>query len=249
MKAETLARLNEINQEFYQTFAGSFSQTRQRIQPGVARILSEIPRTGDFLDIGCGNGNLAHHWARQGFSGSFIGVDFSPDLIAAARETVTGNIASQTIVFLSADLSRIDWASVLPQLPWRALFCFAVLHHIPGSSQRLRLCQQMRALTPPAASVWVSVWQPLNSPRLKKRILGWETVGLGSADVEPGDVLMDWRAHQENAAHAACRYVHIFNESELTALAENAGFCLKESYYSDGKEGNLGLYQRWMPED
>ncbi len=33
---------------------------------------------------------------------------------------------------------------------------------------------------------------------------------------------------------------------ELTEIARVSGFSVSSSYYSDGKEGNLGLYQRWL---
>jgi len=39
--------------------------------------------------------------------------------------------------------------------------------------------------------------------------------------------------------------VHTFNEAGLTHLAEAAGFTVQESFYSDGKSGDLALYQVW----
>ena len=85
MKAKILAQLNRINQQFYQNFADSFSQTRHRIQTGVDRILKLAPQDARILDVGCGNGNLAFQWAKRGFKGVYCGVDFSEGLISAAR--------------------------------------------------------------------------------------------------------------------------------------------------------------------
>ena len=245
MEAEILAQLNGINQEFYQNFADSFSLTRARIQPGVRQILQKLPVEGDVLDIGCGNGNLAVAWSQEGFSGSFTGVDFSPGLIADARKNASPQKAEQKIGFHLADLGHDGWISVLPDQTWKTIFCFAMLHHIPAASRRRRLCQQIRSLLLPKTSLWLSVWQPLNSIRLKKRIVGWEVVGLHPAQVEDGDVLMDWRAHQHADENPAYRFVHIFSEKELSGLAKSAGFQVKNSFYSDGKEGNLALYQHW----
>ena len=245
MDAEILARLNGINQEFYQIFAGSFSQTRQRIQPGVSQILTKIQPSGNYLDIGCGNGGLAREWLRRGFRGSFIGVDFSPGLIAAAQQTASSSSPDQTVCFYHADLSVDNWAGQLPAHSWDHIFCFAVLHHIPGAAQRLRLCQQIQSLVSPVTEIWISVWQPLNSLRLKQRILDWEAVGIDSGQVEVGDVLIDWRAQTDAEKQTGLRYVHIFDEKELSELAQASGFKIEESYSSDGREGNLGLYQKW----
>jgi len=246
MDAEIKARLNGINQEFYQTFAESFSQTRGRVQPGVLQILSLMPRYGNFLDIGCGNGNLAQVWSQGGYLGNFVGLDFSPGLVAAARERIQAASNDRSISFYEADLSRDDWTSVVPELKWDAIFSFAVLHHIPAAASRLRLCRQISAIACPDAKIWISVWQPLNSPRLQKRIIEWDTLDIEADQVENGDVLMDWRAHQNAQHKPAYRYVHIFDHEELAMLAEQAGFSVQESFYSDGKEGNLGLYQCWL---
>ncbi len=70
---ETLDQLNRINQEFYQKFTESFDQTRRKIQPGVSTILENTARKGNWLDIGCGNGNLAHTWAQKGYTGLYFG--------------------------------------------------------------------------------------------------------------------------------------------------------------------------------
>ena len=86
MKAETLDQLNRINQEFYQKFANSFAQTRRKIQPGVSSVLENAAKKGNWLDIGCGNGNLAHTWAQKGYTGLFFGIDLSNDLIAEAEK-------------------------------------------------------------------------------------------------------------------------------------------------------------------
>ena len=246
MDAEILARLNGINQEFYQTFAGSFSQTRQRIQPGVSQILAKTQPAGNYLDIGCGNGSLAREWLRRGFSGCFIGVDFSPGLIAAAQQTANPSNPDQTTDFYHADLSKEDWGGQLPALSWDHIFCFAVLHHIPGAAQRVRLCRQMRSLALPPTEIWISVWQPLNAPRLRQRIINWEIANIDSDQVEDGDVLIDWRAQTDTEKETGLRYVHIFDEKELGELAQASGFKVGKSYFSDGREGKLGLYQQWL---
>jgi tRNA (uracil-5-)-methyltransferase TRM9 len=247
MNAETLKQLDHINQEFYQNYSKSFSQTREKLQSGVHSVLEKIPRTGNWLDVGCGNGNLAHAWVQKGFSGLFCGVDFSSDLISDAEKLMPPLVEGQKIVFRKADLTMENWTADLPEVQWDGVFCFAVLHHIPGQARRISLCAKLRTLLSSGRSCIVSVWQPRNSPRLVKRIQPWEGVGLSCDDVELGDVLMDWRAHQaKKDADSALRFVHIFTADELSELAITSGFSVDEAYNSDGRGGNLGLYQKWV---
>jgi len=94
----------------------------------------------------------------------------------------------------------------------------------------------------PSGVFHLSNWQFLNSPRLTQRIQPWERLGLHPEDVDPGDYLLDWRS-----GGAGLRYVHHFSEAELAALARETSFSVEETFYSDGKEGSLGLYQAWRP--
>jgi hypothetical protein len=73
-------------------------------------------------------------------------------------------------------------------------------------------------------------------------VLPWSTVGLDADDLDKGDVLLDWRAGDA----PGLRYVHTFDEASLTALAESAGFRIIQTFYSDGKSGDLALYQVWQ---
>jgi hypothetical protein len=63
---------------------------------------------------------------------------------------------------------------------------------------------------------------------------------LAEEEVDEGDYLLDWRS-----GGAGLRYVHHFSEGELAALAESSGFEIVDTFYSDGKEGNLSIYQVW----
>jgi len=115
-----------------------------------------------------------------------------------------------------------------------------VLHHLPGADLRRRLMQQVRQRLTPGGRFIHSEWQFHHSPRLTGRILPWETIGLTHADVDPGDTLLDWRQ-----GGRGLRYVHLFDEEELAILAQSSGFTLQDSFYSDGRSGDLALYQIW----
>jgi SAM-dependent methyltransferase len=249
MKDWVIEKIALINQEFYQTFANSFSSTRYRVQPGVARLLNQNAGSLDWLDIGCGNGTLAFACLEMSRTGCYLGCDFSRELLEDARKILTNYTvpAELRLEFRQVDLNSSAWLGELPQKHWLQISLFAVLHHIPAQDKRQQLCRSLRGLLEPGGQVFISVWQLQNSARLLPRIKPWEMVGIPHHEVEEGDVLMDWRAGRQDGENGeALRYVHIFSEKELSDLANQAGFQVKDSFYSDGHEGNLGLYQIWI---
>ncbi len=241
MEKDSRSRLLEINQKFYDRFAPSFSATRARVQPGVRRLMKNIDRAATVLDVGCGNATLARALAASNFSGRYLGVDMSEALLANAASEITEATPGE-YQFHQVDLSDPDWVAQIPGVPYDCLTCFAVLHHLPGKDLREQTTKNFARLVESEGWAAVSVWQWQKSPRLRKRVLPWSEVGLDPEELDPGDVLLDWRAGET----LGLRYVHTFNEAELSALAHCAGFRVRESFFSDGKSGDLALYQVWQ---
>lgn len=239
MDSATAARLVQLNRDFYERFGADFSATRQRLQPGVTRLLGTLTGGESILDLGCGNGALARALARRGQRGPYLGLDFSLALLREAESLPEGFSTR----FIEADLTQLSVIS--EQLSaisdhWSLITCFATLHHIPSRPLRLQLIQTVRGLLSSNGRFLHSNWQFLNSARLRARIQPWERIGLSEADVEAGDYLLDWRRGGEGL-----RYVHQFSEAELAELARESGFEIVETFYSDGEGRRLGLYQVW----
>ena len=247
VKKEIIDRIVTLNREFYQTFAVSFSSTRYQVQPGVKKILQRIPFSANVLDLGCGNGNILRNLCTQKFSGMYMGVDFSPNLIDDAQHLYTAlrGECSFEAQFSAFDLVASDWRNIPIHKPWEVICAFAVFHHIPGSENRKILFQHVRECMCPATKFIFSVWQPQNSTRMVKRFQSWNVISMSESDVESGDVLLDWRSEEKTGF----RYVHIFTEEELAMLAREVQCSIVEQFYSDGAEGNLGLYQVWQTEE
>lgn len=249
MQEKTAQKLIALNREFYQRGAESFSATRQRIQPGMARILDGLADSGSWLDIGCGNGNLARAWLESGRKGRYKGVDFSQRLLGDARNVARDvfDRGETEINFFQADISKAGWQTPFEASDWDGVFLFAVLHHIPSLQLRERLLNDVAALLHPQGCVYISVWQPQHSAHLWARRQPWEAIGLTEKDVDEDDILLDWKAESSHQAqHSIYRYVHVFKESELKTLAANSGFRVLESFSSDGRQKNLALYQIWQ---
>jgi len=248
MKEEIVEKLHRLNQEFYQSFSTSFSLTRQRIQPGVRKIIDRFKSGEKWLDIGCGNGNLAVELLKIGWEGNYLGIDFSEKLVQIAKESAStlNAIGNIDINFRTTDILNTGWIEDLSQTHWDGIVMFAVLHHIPENETRKEILKSIRSILPAGSPLFISVWQVQNSPRLLQRIHSWAEIGLDESLVEKGDVLMDWRAQNIGEdGKPGYRYVHMFTENELERLAEETGFRVIKKYYSDGKEGNLALYEEW----
>ncbi len=251
MNNDIVQKLICINRQFYQTFAAQFSNTRLRLQPGVRRILETIPAEANILDLGCGNGELARNLIRRNHTGIYVGLDFSTGLLEYARQT---ELTRDNIQFLQTDLSEPNWVDCLERvkasgrkslnLPgvFDSVVAFAFLHHLPGRSIRHQILSQVRALLEQHGRFIHSEWQFLNSPRMRERIVPWEQIGVSQEELDEGDYLLDWR----QGGHGL-RYVHFFSGQELTQLANETGFEVSDTFFSDGEGGRLGLYQVWKP--
>jgi tRNA (uracil-5-)-methyltransferase TRM9 len=242
VQTETFEHLRALNHEFYQTFAKPFADKRPRLQAGVVHALQQYPPDGNILDLGCGHGVLAQEVMASGFAGTYLGLDLSSGMVAQARKAVV----HPRVRFLQADLSLKAWADRLPGLdptfapPYPTVYSFASLHHVPGAARRGDLVREVSGLIQ-SSGLWIlSVWDFLQSERLRERILPWSAARIDPDKVEQGDTLIDWR-HEGRGL----RYVHHFTPEELQDLGEQADFDVLETFRSDGENGRLGLYQVW----
>ena len=244
MDSRIVARLLELNQDFYTRFGNSFSAKRSRLQPGVRRVLEMLKGDEAILDLGCGNGQLARELAKRGHRGSYLGVDFSLPLLQDAESQPEGDALAPSARFLQADLAQLSLNRIQSSVTdhWSLITAFAVLHHIPSKELRLNLLRTVRELIEDNGRFIHSNWQFLNSEKLKARIQPWELAAISESDVDGGDYLLDWRD-----GGVGLRYVHHFEESELQELAEAIGFRITDVFYSDGEGGRLSLYQVWEP--
>ncbi len=237
MQSSTARRLMRLNHAFYRDFAGDFAESRRVLNPGIQRVLADIGPGAGVLDVGCGDGRVGRELcSRDGAPVHYMGVDSSEALVAQAASPSGVSANFQLVV---ADLAQVDWidrARVYPGTLDHVL-CFSVLHHIPGARRRLRLLRQMRELLAPNGRLVLSVWQLLHLSRMRRKVVPWSAAGLSDADVDEGDLLIDWQRGGEGL-----RYVHEFSEEELTAACAWAGLNVVEVFRSDGASGDMGLY-------
>ena len=240
MNANIARQLLELNRRFYTEYGRDFSATRGRLQSGVLRVVETLRGDEVILDLGCGNGELARTLSRRGHHGLYLGIDFSLPLLNEAERKAF----DFPVQFMRADLTSDDWNEVIAAAAGNNLydivFSFAVLHHIPGVELRLNFVRKVHELLKPDGLFVHSNWQFLNSEKLKARIQSWVGIGLKETDIDANDYLLDWR----RGGHGL-RYVHHFDEPELADLAKAGGFEIVETFYSDGENKRLSIYQTW----
>jgi SAM-dependent methyltransferase len=234
MREEVVQRLLDLNREFYDAQADSFSGSRVTPQPGFVRLLPYLPQPCPrFLDVGCGNGRFAEFLQAHKRIGEFVGVDFSEELLADAAKHAVGTFYQRNLLAPGC----LDGLGI-----FSAISCLAVMHHLPGKANRLRLLQEIKEHLGGNGRLLISNWQFMDSARQRRKVQDWAEIGLTAADVEPNDYLLAWRR-----GGFALRYACHIDASETAELAAAAGFSIVDQFRSDGKEGNLSLYTVLTP--
>jgi len=227
MEDETARRLVAMNQAFYERFAAPFAASRSEAAPGFARLLSYLPPGGDVLDVGCSDGRLARFLRQNSAQGRYVGVDFSPNLLAGADPALG--------CFEWRDLSRPNCLTALGQ--YDLVACLSTLQHIPGHANRARLLGEMRDCLRAGGRVVLANWQFTAHERQRRKVRPWSTIGLADTEVEPGDCLLSWQR-----GGSGLRYVALLDVPATDLLVAEVGLRVVEQFRSDGREGDLNLY-------
>ena len=236
MDPALVQRLNAINQAFYTDFAAAFADSRTLDQPELSRVVALVPPAGRILDLGCGHGRIAHLLDRHSAAATYLGLDFSASLIRLAEEWA-GELERVAAGFAVVDLLDPQWPLVLDGRSFDVILILAVLHHIPAYTNRLRLLRRLRDHLAPRGRLVISTWQFTGHPRMRRKIVPWQRIGLDPAGLEPGDYLLDWKR-----GGLGYRYCHLVDRAELERLAADSGLILLDTYRAGGREGDLSLF-------
>jgi 2-polyprenyl-3-methyl-5-hydroxy-6-metoxy-1,4-benzoquinol methylase len=234
MDANLRQRLLALNREFYARFAQEFSRSRTVDHTNISAIMPYLRAGVKLLEIGCGSGRLAERLEREKLALDYLGVDVTPAFIEAAR----GRSARMVHVhaeFLLQDITAEGWAeSLRASAPFDVALAAAVLHHIPDFELRCAVLGALRSLLRLGGILVMSNWQFQNEPRLRRKVVPWESVAIDERALEEGDTLIDWKRGGNGY-----RYCHLLTELEIEQAARRSGYSVFSQFNSDR---NLNLW-------
>lgn len=238
MEEKTIQRLNEINQDFYQTNSSEFNQTRNFFWNGWHKILNLVDKDKkiNVLDVGCGNGRFALFLNQNNLNFNYFGCDQSSNLLEIAK----GKLKTNKISF---DLKNIDLINQLNYLnlyqnKFDLITLFGVWHHIPSENKRLDLLVNLRNLLNENGYLIISFWQFTIDKKLTNRDnTNFDNLGLDKNNLEKNDYLLTWEKGIKKY-----RYCHFSNLREVKEIANKLNLKIINHYYNDGKNKKMNLY-------
>lgn len=194
MTRATVRALCQLNTEFYERNAASFSQTRTAPWEGWRRCMAACgfddsdgaaldqpanAQTADsVLDIACGNlrfeAFLANTYPHVDWL--FFAVDNCEPLVASGQEDIAKKVhftCEDIVSNLLEGLPAAEPANI-PALaaatPFDLVVSFGFLHHIPSFDLRQRFLLEALSQVKPGGYLVVSFWQFLNDPAKRAKI-------------------------------------------------------------------------------
>lgn len=194
MTRATVRALCQLNTEFYERNAASFSQTRTAPWEGWRRCMAacrfddsdgaaldqpvDAQIADSVLDIACGNLRFETFLANAypHIDWSFFAVDNCEPLVASGQEDIAKKVhftCEDIVSNLLEGLPAAEPANI-PALaaatPFDLVVSFGFLHHIPSFDLRQRFLLEALSQVKPGGYLVVSFWQFLNDPAKRAKI-------------------------------------------------------------------------------
>ena len=194
MTRATVRALCQLNTEFYERNAASFSQTRTAPWEGWRRCMAacgfddsdgaalnqpvDAQIADSVLDIACGNLRFEAFLANAypHIDWSFFAVDNCEPLVASGQEDIATKVhftCEDIVSNLLEGLPAAEPANI-PALaaatPFDLVVSFGFLHHIPSFDLRQRFLLEALSQVKPGGYLVVSFWQFLNDPAKRAKI-------------------------------------------------------------------------------
>ena len=193
MNRETVRALCQLNTEFYERNAASFSQTRTAPWEGWRRCMvacgfdeldealgqsMDAQIADSVLDIACGNlrfeAFLANAYPHVDWS--FFAVDNCEPLVASGQEDIAKKVHFTCEDIVSNLLDGLPAAepantpAFAAATPFDLVVSFGFLHHIPSFDLRRQFLLEALSQVKPGGYLVVSFWQFLNDPAKRAKI-------------------------------------------------------------------------------
>lgn len=178
--------------------------------PVLQKYVDTLKPGDSILDVGCGNGRLASGLPP---SVTYLGIDFSRALLAEAKK------AHPTLEFRYANIVEDRaWADLAT---YDALFCVAVLHHIPTREQQVYILTQMKKVCKKGGFLFLSVWNLWQERFLQNHLDSMELKRVNERYVEV-PFAGEWK-----------RFCFSMDIPYLLEIMKEAGWDVEEIFFAD----------------
>lgn len=218
MSKSDMVDINLRVQQMYDEIGSHFSRTRQKTYGNEGSsnwivtdaYLGTLKSGQSVLDVGCGNGKLVSGLPK---GVDYTGTDFSKTLL---------NEAKTLHPYSDFRYGNATLASHWDDLPkYDAIFCVAVLHHLPYTEQQKFILMQAKKHLKKDGFIFLTVWNlwqdqfhqnHLDSAELKKNNDKWVEIPYNKK----------WK-----------RFCYAFDMPTLKEVVESVGLEVKEIFYAD----------------
>lgn len=257
IKMTTKDKINKVNEDFYTIIADSFSQTRQYAWDGWNMLLENIPKEVQddnnlkILDLGCGNGRFAHFLAQNlDTQIDYIGVDSCIELLKLGKEEVKekqyNNLEYKFVEKNILELENGFLDFVKNNTKFNLITLFGVMHHIYDEKDRQNLFNFASQSLKENGHFVFATWEFAKNQRQLNKKLDLQSpegqqflqeYNLELSDFGQDDYTLDW-----TRINKAYRYCRDYSTEEIENLCKQNSLQITDSFYADGKEGNVNKY-------
>jgi SAM-dependent methyltransferase len=265
VQKKTIKKLNQLNQDFYQTVAEDFNDSRQYFWQGWQKITQYLEKNLknkkkiQVLDVGCGNARFAQFLKQEKINFDYFGLDNSSKLLTIAQQTldqnqINGQLINLDLIHNYLKNQKINWPF---NRQFNLIVAFGLTHHLPSLELRLNFFQSLNKILKKDGVLIVSNWQFAKDKRFAKNILNWQKIKNNSKiniankiklqyllnNFEKNDFLMDWRKKDKNSSKKEfIRYCHFLDEKNAKNIFSKSNFQVTDQFLADGKSQTLNQY-------
>ncbi len=202
----------------YEEIAEDVEERRQTPWTDVVDFEKTIGRGQTVLEMGCGSGRNAVHFASMGHK--VVAIDFARGMLIKTAERMRQIPLPQEVDIVQAD---VESPPIKDSSVGVCLFV-AALHHLPTRQERLRCLMAVGRCLRPGGKAFISVWA--FEQRRFQRILERHKAA-GKTDF--GDILIPIKSKDGRGIK---RFYHLFVEDELEHLIAEAGLEIEQHFKS-----------------
>jgi len=227
MNLQTKKFLLKKVKEDYEKLAEIFNHTRKYLWEDFKEFKQYVKDGDVILDLGCGNGRVFELFNDKKIN--YFGVDNCEELIKKAKE----KYQSPNAIFLVEDALNLSFENQ----KFDAIFCIAVLNHIPSKELRIKVLKNIKKVLKKDGILIMTNWnlyQKKYFPFIIKKffLTIFSFFNLSKKKLDFGDLFIPWKSKNKIIK----RYYHAFTIRELSNLFKQTGFRVIKKYYAQKGE-------------